>query len=260
MTLDVLDAILPPSGPDASTQANITYGKITSADPIAVQFNGTASGSAVSGVLAVDDFTPEVGDLVILVRVGPSWVILGTIATTPSGGALPIGAIIPYANAAPPSLWLPCDGSAVSRTVYPGLFDKLGTYYGAGNGSTTFNVPDLRGRTVIGTGDGGSGFTNRTLGSTVGSETHTLSEAEMPSHTHAQNPHSHGSPAGGSFVINRYPAQPGRYVPGGGDQHTDVDGNTSTASTTASNKSTGGGGAHNNMQPSIALNYIIRAL
>lgn len=64
------------------------------------------------------------------------------------------GMVIPFAGAAAPSGWLLCDGAAVSRTTYARLFTVIGTTYGAGNGTTTFNLPDARGRNIIGVGTG----------------------------------------------------------------------------------------------------------
>ena len=105
------------------------------------------------------------------------------------------GIIQMFAGATPPTGWLVCDGSAISRTTYATLFAAIGTTWGAGDGSTTFNIPDLRGRTPIGAGTG-SGLTARTLGDNLGAETHdhggnsgevTLSAAQsgLPAHTHA---------------------------------------------------------------------------
>lgn len=81
----------------------------------------------------------------------------------------PAGAMWMWPAASPPAGWLVCDGSAVSRTTYANLFTAIGTTWGGGNGSTTFNLPDLRGRAPIGAGQG-AGLTNRTLGSKVGTE------------------------------------------------------------------------------------------
>lgn len=88
-----------------------------------------------------------------------------------------------------------CYGQAISRTDYPNLFAAIGTTYGAGDGSTTFNLPDLRGRVAAGRDDMGgtaagrltsaSTFVGTTLGATGGTETHTLTTAQMPAHTHA---------------------------------------------------------------------------
>jgi microcystin-dependent protein len=79
-----------------------------------------------------------------------------------------------------PSGWLLCDGSAVSRTTYAALFAAIGTTYGAGNGSTTFNVPDLRGRTPVGADPTGVNLPDNhpALGATGGAETQTLTPAE----------------------------------------------------------------------------------
>jgi microcystin-dependent protein len=76
-----------------------------------------------------------------------------------------------------------CDGRPISRTTYAALFSVIGTAFGAGDLSTTFNLPDMRGRSPIGAGQG-SGLANRVLATTGGEENHTLSTAEMPSHTH----------------------------------------------------------------------------
>jgi microcystin-dependent protein len=67
---------------------------------------------------------------------------------------VPTGAIIPYGGSSAPTNWLLCDGTAVSRSTYATLFGVIGTAYGAGNGSTTFNLPDFRGRTTVGAGTG----------------------------------------------------------------------------------------------------------
>tara|TARA_R100001594_G_scaffold39925_1_gene71775 strand:- start:192 stop:1316 length:1125 start_codon:yes stop_codon:yes gene_type:complete len=96
--------------------------------------------------------------------------------------------------------WLPCDGAAYSRTLYDDLYDVIGTSFGAGNGSTTFNVPDFRGRAPLGTGTGtgntasdadggsaptgGSALTARELGEWGGQETFAIAEANLPTHTH----------------------------------------------------------------------------
>lgn len=75
------------------------------------------------------------------------WEVVGGAIT---GDTLPIGAIMPYTSKTTPSNWLPCNGQAVSRTTYADLFAIIGTQYGAGDGSTTFNLPDLRGRVITG--------------------------------------------------------------------------------------------------------------
>lgn len=94
---------------------------------------------------------------------------------------IPIGGIIPFYGTDQPEGWLTCNGQAVSRSTYAALFAVIGTRSGAGNGSTTFNVPDIRGQVVY-----GYGYNGRTmsLGSTVGELDHLISKSEMPPHSH----------------------------------------------------------------------------
>jgi len=95
----------------------------------------------------------------------------------------PVGVIRLFAGSTAPNGWLICNGDAVSRSAYRDLFKIIGTTYGSGNSNSTFTLPDMRGRCPIGVGTGAS-LTARTLGSNVGAETATLSEANMASHTH----------------------------------------------------------------------------
>lgn len=141
-----------------------------------------------------------------------------------------IGDVMWSSLAAAPTAWLACNGNAVSRTTYAALFAAIGTTYGAGDGTTTFNLPDTRGRTLIGVGTG-TGLTARARGDTGGAETHQLSVNEMPAHTHTYG-------TGGS---------------GGGGR---TDGGTTN---TAPTGSAGNNQAHNNMQPFLALNAFIYA-
>lgn len=92
----------------------------------------------------------------------------------------PTGAIIVYAGIGAPTGYLACDGSAISRATYIALFNALGTTYGSGDGVSTFNLPNLIGRMVMGQATG--------LGHTGGSVSATLSD---PGHNHTQNAHTH---------------------------------------------------------------------
>jgi microcystin-dependent protein len=103
--------------------------------------------------------------------------------TLASFGGLPVGSTIPFAAAAAPTGWLICNGSTVSRTTYASLFSVIGVSWGVGDGSTTFGLPDLQGRVAVGSG-AGTGLTARTLAGSGGEETHVLTIAEMPAHTH----------------------------------------------------------------------------
>jgi microcystin-dependent protein len=177
-------------------------------------------------------------------------------------GTTPAGAIETYAGATAPNGWLLCFGQAVSRTTYADLFAALSTTHGVGNGSTTFNLPDLRGRVPAGKDNMGgtsasrliTNVTGGTLGAAGGSESHTLSQAQMPSHTHTQNSHTHsGSGTGGLILQNGSGGTAANLTVGGGGyiQHT-------LTSTAPSIQSTGSDQSHNNTQPTIILNYIIK--
>ena len=98
-------------------------------------------------------------------------------------GVGPVGTIVAFAGKQPPSDWLECDGSAVEKTVYADLYAVIGATWGTGNGATTFNLPDLRGRFALGDGQS-NGLSNRELAAAGGAETHKLTVAEMPAHTH----------------------------------------------------------------------------
>jgi microcystin-dependent protein len=179
--------------------------------------------------------------------------------------SIPVGGLTQYAGATSPSVnYAICDGAAVNRTTYATLFARIGTTYGSGNGTTTFNLPNVKGRVIAGLDSTQTEFD--TLAETGGAKTHTLTSAEMPSHTHTQDAHGHvvssNSFAGDLQIV---------VGPRGGDgafySFTDSgnDANVSAAviyarNTTATNQSTGGGGAHNNLQPYIVMNYLIRIL
>lgn len=146
---------------------------------------------------------------------------------------VPAGAVLPYAGNSIPSNWLLCDGSAVSRTTYADLFAAIGTLYGAGDGSTTFNLPDTTAQVIAGYKAADTNF--GTLGAKVGEATHLLTVNEIPPHTH-----DIGNTNGASGVDSQPQSSNQSYGP----QKT--------------THSTGGGTAHNNVQPSITMRFIIR--
>ena len=103
-----------------------------------------------------------------------AWIDLGVLNQSSlsfaPANAVPIGAVNTFAMNSAPSGWLSCDGTAVSRTTYSGLFSAVGTTYGTGDGSTTFNVPDLRGEFVRGLDNGRGVDSGRALGSAQADE------------------------------------------------------------------------------------------
>lgn len=165
------------------------------------------------------------------------------------------GVIQLYAGSSAPSGWLICNGQAVSRTTYAALFAVIGTTYGAGNGSTTFNVPNLVNKTVRGA---------ETVGSTGGSDTVTLSTENLPAHTHG----------GGSLTTESAGAH--RHSLNGSDDGTNVTyvnagtpsiprGTIYTSTTGAhthtisgTTDSTGSGSAVTITNPYVMLHYIIK--
>lgn len=144
--------------------------------------------------------------------------------------------------------WLICDGRDLDREDYPLLFQLIGTSFGSSSG-TTFKLPDLRGR-VPGTIGQGSGLTNRTQGSYVGSETHTLTTAEMPVHNHGVtdpgHTHSYVNNTNDQNTDNAFASETAA------DQ-ADLSQNTGTSTTGITINNAGGGLAHNNMQPTLFI-------
>ena len=183
--------------------------------------------------------------------IGDGTITSDKLATSAITALMPSGSVIPYAGTSTPTNWLLCAGQAVSRATYADLFSAISTTYGVGDGSTTFNIPDLRGRVIAGQDDMGGSSANRltgltggvdgdVLGGSGGTETHTLSTAEMPAHTH-----------GGLTNIDPFGGD------GGSAHDPGIHYVTSNGAGTVSG-STGGGGVHNNVQPTLVLNYIIK--
>ena len=158
---------------------------------------------------------------------------------------IPYGTIIQSAAVSIPNGWLQCNGASILKVDYINLFNTIGyTYGGSGN---NFNIPNIQGRVVVGTGTG-PGLTTRNLGNTGGAETHTLTTSEIPSHTHSSNA------VGGSI---------GLITANGSNTAINVDNssgepNLYTAPQALTINSTGDGNPHNNMQPFIVLTYLIK--
>ena len=215
--------------------------------------------SVISGGSFTDTLSLKNGNVGIGVT-APSTAleVSGTVTATTFAGdgssltgitGVPVGSVLPYAAGSAPSGWLACDGSAVSRTTYADLFTIIGTTYGVGDGSTTFNLPDMSGRIPIGSGTGTdtpTGGQSRsavqqsfTLGDAAGEYVHLMSESEMPNHRHEISGYLHNdsypSSLSGNVVRTAY-----------------------AGSGTAKTQYTGSDTAHNLIQPYLTLNYIIK--
>ena len=221
------------------------------------------------GERATGDNDPVYGAAGIVNRAAKTiWAML-TVAHNTDGShqadALnPSGAMVMFGGASAPTGWLLCDGAAVSRATYATLFAAIGTTWGVGDGSTTFNVPDMRGRAPIGAGTG-SGLTPRTLGSKLGEENHALTLAENGTHTHTGGLHAHTGGAHNHTITTSVVTDNGgrvhcgaasstgttAYTTSGGAVATTYDGAVATTSS-------GSGTAHNTMQPSAVVNFIIK--
>lgn len=147
--------------------------------------------------------------------------------------------------------WLKCDGRSLSRTTYAALFAVIGTAFGSVDGNS-FSLPDCRGR-VLGTLGQGAGLTNRSLGASVGAETHTLTVGEMPSHSHGVtdpgHTHSYVNNVNDQNTDNAFASETAA------DQ-ADISQTTGSSGTGITINSTGGGGAHNNMQPTLFIGHV----
>lgn len=211
-----------------------------------------------------------------LVNVAPG--VAPTDAATVSqlvatAATFPVGSVIDFAGQTPPDGWVLCGGQALSRTTYAALFAVIGTTYGSPDGNS-FNVPDLRGRVTAGrdftvAGNTSNRLTNATISPSAGvlagaggAQTHTLTEGQMPVHTHAvtgstnaAGEHAHTVPA-----IN--PEVTGSLSTGFGGPSTSVE-TTSTAGShshtiSVSAANAGGGQAHPIVQPTLILNKLIK--
>ena len=166
--------------------------------------------------------------------------IIALAPTPPTPDTIPVGAMLDYAGAGiVPSGYLLCDGSPVSRTTYADLFTAIGTTWGVGDGSTTFDLPDSRRRVAVGSGGTGTGTLGNAVGDMGGAETQTLTVAEMPAHSHSWDY--------SSTAFN----------------HPTSDGNIGTGSQLRiafnnSTNTTGGNSPHNNLQPSYIIQKIIK--
>lgn len=245
---------------DAVTTSKIADNAITSSllATNAVQATNLAANSVTSSALQNDSVTQSA---VANNAIGTDQIANGavTAAKLATGAAFVSGMVMPYAGTSAPTGWLLAFGQSLSKTAnnneYAALFAAIGYTYG-GSGDN-FNVPDLRGRVVAGLdnmgGSSGDNLTNFSgglngdvLGATGGSEKHQLLETQMPSHTHN--------------ITGTYRRDVGG-IPGGFFPHGSAHGTSGvniSGFLSLTNSNTGGNQSHNNVQPTIILNYIIK--
>lgn len=226
-------------------------------------------------------------------------------AASASGIGVASGTVLDYAGNTAPTGYLLCYGQAINRVTFASLFTAIGTVYGAGDGSTTFNIPDARGRVGAGKDDMGGSAANRltnlaggvdgsTLGAGGGLQTHTLTTAQLSTHTHAGSTatggaHVHdlnainsvaGTPGPGpifstvSFAAPSSSSAPDSNGAFSGTNNPEIiiplstifpgktmnvmDPTSGTHSHTVTVGNAGSGDAHNNVQPTIIFNKIIK--
>lgn len=198
---------------------------------------------------------------------GPTGATGATGPTGPTGPSAPTGSVVMYGAGSAPTGWLLCDGAAVSRATFADLFALIGTTYGAGNGSTTFNVPDMRSRVPFGLDAGQAA--NNALGEVGGARDVTLTAAQsgVPAHSHGvgtlatenTGAHTHNytrSTASGTFSangVNHGNLSNDTFATTSAGAHThDITGSV------ANNGAAGASASHTNMPPFLTVNFIIK--
>lgn len=254
------------------------------ADAADIVYDPATSNMAAADVQAAID---EIDGRVDVLEAGGA-VVLASLASDVTIKLLPYGAVMDFGGAVAPSGWLLCYGQAVSRTIYASLFAAISTTHGTGNGSTTFNLPDCRGRVAAGKDDMGGTSANRLtgltggvdgddLGDTGGAETHALSSGQNGAHSHtatasSENAHRHfvfaDDTVAGADNLG-VASQAANVTTGGEEEYTITAGGADATVGRTSNQaahdhdvtvsSSGSGTAHNNVQPTIVLNKIIFA-
>lgn len=194
----------------------------------------------------VTDNTRRIGDLERNIEVGGE-VAWDDIAGKPTFYQHPVGSVQMTAAAAAPSGWLLCEGQSLLRADYPALFTAIGTTYGSVDG-THFTLPNIKGKVPVGLDSADTQFD--VLGETGGEKAHTLTIPEMPMHQHQQVFSTHAIASGGGSTLGGMTNSGGNQA-GAAQQHTNYSGGDGTTDP-------GESLPHNNLQPYIVLNYIIK--
>ena len=213
--------------------AKMRVGLITGLDVSTGEVRATTDVTGDARIATNSDATFSLGDRVLLLQQGAAWVVVVRLSGV-QPVAVPVGSITSYAGAVAPTGWLLCNGAPVARATYPDLFAVCGSTYGPGDGTSTFNVPNLTSRFPLGAG-------SKARGASGGAETVTLTSDQMPKHTHTLG--NAGESQGFSGLT--------RVSDGDGDWlATNADATTGEA---------GGGQSHENMPPFLAVQFIIKA-
>lgn len=256
---------------DGDTTATATT--LADADRLVVNDNGTMAQVALSDLKTY---------LTANLPITSAMITDGTITSGDIGDAqvtqaklaadvipIPAGSLIPFAGSTAPNGYLLCFGQLVSRTTYSDLFAAIGVTYGAGDGSTTFQLPDVRGRVISGFDAMGGNAASRltsvgtALGDAGGSETHVLTEAELAAHRHLLVKQGSRGATGGTVALTdsnsiiRYSIDPDYSQPQENATSYSLEGLSGDADIGRSSE-TGSNSPHANVQPTIMLNYIIK--
>ena len=218
-------------------------GTVTQISPLLVRLDSSAT--AVPAV-ALASYFPVLNDRVSTDLQGAQLVVVGALPASgfeliPPGVVLATAIWTPAGSVAAPAGWLACDGVAVSRTTYARLWAVIGGVYGSGDGSSTFNLPNLCGKVVVGIDPSESEFA--TIGQGGGEKYHSLTVGELPSHSHQLDS------TGQNAVINS---------PGSTGAVSGTSWGFKYPNSQTSTELTGSNQAHNNLQPYIAMSYIIK--
>lgn len=235
-------------------------------DTVEMISDGSANWYAYGGLLDNSVTTPKIGNLAVTnAKIAAGAIDYSKLDAYLQSAIIPTGMITPYAGQAAPNGWLFCYGQAVSRTTFSMLFSVIGTIYGAGDGSSTFNLPDIRGRTIAGVDDMGGIRANRItnsgtvgwwLGAAGGAELHQLSWNQMPVHQHYQFANSIVYNSGANPLTGaNYPAL--ELNDGSSSPNYRIRG-VPTGPSLGISGNAGNGEYHNNVQPTIIANYMIK--
>ena len=271
----------------ALTQSLATTGVSSMTGPIK-QSNGTVAVPSLTYAGDIDTGFYYIGANSFGIAVnGTSLITFSTLGLQINSGSLlnsagvaivgvPIGTVLDYAGATAPSLFLLCFGQAISRATYSVLFALLGTVYGVGDGATTFNIPDLRGRLAAGKDDmggaaasritvAGGNFNAAVLGATGGEQNRTMAAGDLVGHTHtytnttsSDGGHTHTVGANNPLAVGA--GASANLIPGGANNYaTTTSDGTHSHTSSGTTASTGSGTAFTILSPVIILNKIIYA-